>query len=170
LYELTVPQLTKMLHNLSHCLDRAAAFAESKKFDSGVLLRSRLAPDQFDLIRQVQIACDNAKNGVARLTGTTAPNHEDNEKTLEELKARIDKAIAFVRSVPQEAFLGASARHCSQPRWAEKYLTGDEYVVQYLLPNFYFHVTTAYAILRHNGVELGKKDFLGELPYKAPAA
>ena len=167
LYELTVIQFSKMLTNLDLILDKAAAYAEAKKFNSEVLLNARLAPDQFHLIRQVQIACDTVKFGVARLTGKTAPVHEDNETSLAELKARIHDVLAFLSSMSPQDFEGAKERSISQPRWEGKYLTGFEYAVQHAVPNLYFHITTAYAILRHNGVDLGKKDYLGAMPFKS---
>ena len=167
-YELTVVQFTKALNNLNAILDKGAAYAESKKIDVSVLLNSRLAPDQFNLIRQVQIACDTAKLGVARLTGKvdSAPKHADTETTLPELKARIQEVIDYLASFKPEDFAGAADIHVSQPRWEGKYLTGTEFAIQHAIPNIYFHVTTAYAILRHNGVDVGKKDYLGAMPYK----
>lgn len=166
LYEMTVLQFTKMLRNLSHLLDKGAKQAEAKKFEVEVLLNSRLAPDQFNLIRQIQISCDTVKLGVARLTGKEAPKHEDNEKTLADLKARIESVIGYLSTVTANDFKGSEERKISQPRWEGKYLFGQEYLTQHLLPNVYFHITTAYAILRHNGVDIGKKDYLGEMPYK----
>jgi uncharacterized protein len=166
LYELTVVQFSKMLGNLNAMLDKAAAFSETKKFSVDVLLQSRLAPDQFHFIKQVQIACDTAKLGVARLTGKTAPVHEDNESNLAELKKRINEVLEYLATFSAEDFEGAKERHISQPRWEGKYLTGVEFAIQHAIPNMYFHVTTAYAILRHNGVDLGKKDYLGAMPYK----
>lgn len=166
LYELTVVQFAKMLTNLNLMLDKASAYSEAKKFNVEVLLQSRLAPDQFHFIRQVQIACDTAKLGVSRLTGKTAPVHEDNETTLDELKARIKDVIDYLNTFSPQDFEGAKDRHISQPRWEGKYLTGLEFAIQHALPNLYFHVTTAYAILRHNGVDLGKKDYLGAMPFK----
>ncbi|MGB3609456.1 MAG: DUF1993 domain-containing protein [Cellvibrio sp.] len=166
LHELTVVQFSRMLTNLNLLLDKAAASAEARKFKVEVLLQARLAPDQFHFIRQVQIACDTAKLGVARLTGKTAPTHEDNETTLEQLKTRIAETLDYLASVSPQDFAGAEERQVSQQRWEGKYLTGTDYVVQYAVPNFYFHVTTAYAILRHNGVDLGKKDYLGALSFK----
>ncbi len=167
-YDLTVVQFTKMLNNLNSFLDKGAAFAEAKKIDVSVLLNSRLAPDQFNLIRQVQIACDTAKLGVARLTGKveSAPVHPDTETTLPELKARIQSVLDYLAGFSADDFAKAADIHISQPRWEGKYLTGYEFAIQHAVPNIYFHVTTAYAILRHNGVDLGKKDFLGSLPYK----
>jgi hypothetical protein len=170
LHALTITQFTKMLQNLSACLDKAAGFADAKKIDAEVLLNSRLSPDQFHLLRQIQVACDTAKGCAARLTGKDAPAHEDNEKTLADAKSRIEKVVAHLRSYSEKDFAGAEERRVSQPRWAGKSLTGREFALQHAIPNFYFHVTTAYAILRHNGVELGKKDYLGPLPFKEPQA
>ncbi len=168
LYQITCVQFSKMLTNLSAILGKGEAFAESKKIDVSVLLNSRLAPDQFNLIRQVQIACDTAKLGVARLADKVeqAPKHEDNETTLEQLQQRICSVQEYLSSYQASDFEGALARKIYHPRWEGKYLTGEEFTLQYVIPNIYFHVTTAYAILRHNGVDLGKKDYLGVIPYK----
>ena len=166
LYEITVPQFKKMLSNLSRILDKASAHAEAKKFDVAVLLNSRLAPDQFHFTRQVQIVCDTAKLGAARLAGKEAPVHEDKEATLPELKARIESVLGYLNTFSTNDFSGAEERKISQPRWEGKYLTGFEFATQHAIPNLYFHLTTAYAILRHNGVDLGKKDYLGEMPFK----
>lgn len=165
LYQITIPQFTKMLKNLSGLLNKAERHAEAKKFDVEVLLNSRLAPDQFNLIRQIQIACDTAKMGVSRLTGKEAPVHEDKEKTLAELQARIETVLGYLATFSEKDFQGAEERKVSQPRWEGKYLTGWEFAMQHALPNLYFHITTAYAILRHNGVDVGKKDYLGEMPF-----
>lgn len=169
LYDLTVVQFSKMLGNLSGFLEKGAAFAEAKKIDVNVLLNSRLAPDQFNLIRQVQIACDTAKLGVARLTGKleSVPTHPDTETTLAELQARIQSVRDYLAGFSPADFEGFEQRQISQPRWEGKYLTGPEFAIQHAIPNIYFHVTTAYAILRHNGVEVGKKDYLGTMPYKS---
>lgn len=166
IYEMTVPQFIKTLKNLDQILDKAAGFADSKRIEMDVLLSSRLAPDQFNLTRQIQITCDSAKLGVARLIGKEAPVHADNEKTLPELKARIQDVINYLNTIKHEDFVGALERHITQPRWEGKFLTGREYLIQHVMPNIYFHFTTAYSILRHNGVDIGKKDYLGELPYK----
>jgi uncharacterized protein len=166
LYDITVTQYNKMLDNLSRILDKAAQYAETKKFNIDVLLNSRLAPDQFNLIRQVQITCDTAKFGAARICGKEAPSYPDTETTLAELQARIKIVQDYLASFKPEDFVGAEARHVSQPRWEGKYLTGTEFVIQHSLPNIYFHITTAYSILRHNGVDVGKKDFLGNMPLK----
>lgn len=168
LYELTVPQFIKSLKNLDAMLDKAAAHADSKKFDFEVLLQSRLAPDMFNFTRQVQIMCDTAKLCAARLTNKTAPVQEDNEKTFKEIKARIQSVITFLESMKPEDYKNAAEVTITQPRWEGKTLTGEQYVVHHAIPNFYFHMTTAYALLRHNGVEVGKKDFLGPMPYKLP--
>ncbi|MCC7441553.1 MAG: DUF1993 domain-containing protein [Bdellovibrionales bacterium] len=165
MYELLIPQTRKSLAQLSALLDKAAAFAESRKFDVEVLLNTRLAPDQFHLIRQVQIACDTAKLGAARLTGKVPPAHPDTEKTLADLKRRIADTRAYLETIAPEDFKGAEARKITTPRWGTKYLLGREYAIQYVLPNLYFHVMTAYSILRSNGVEVGKNDYLGELPF-----
>ncbi len=168
IYELTVPQFTKMLSNLNVFLEKAAQFADHKKFEMDVLLQSRLAPDQFNFIKQVQIACDTAKLGVSRLTGKQAPAHDDQEKTLPEIRARIESTIAFLKSVNEKDFSGCETKTITTPRWEGKTLTGKEFCIHHVIPNFYFHMTTAYAIFRHNGVDLGKKDFLGALPFAAP--
>lgn len=168
LYDLTVVQFSKMLNNLDAILDKAEQAASAKKYDVSVLLNARLAPDQFNFIRQVQIACDTAKLGVARLAGVadSAPKHADSEATLAELKQRIAETLAYLKTFTPADFTEAAERHISQPRWEGKYLTGLEFALQHAVPNIYFHITTAYAILRHNGVDVGKKDYLGAMPYK----
>jgi hypothetical protein len=166
LYPITIPQFTKMLQNLNRILDKAALYAETKKFEVEVLLNSRLYPDQFNLIKQIQIACDTAKLAASRLTGKDAPVHEDKEKTLPELKNRIEEVLRYLKTFSENDFKGAEERKISQPRWEGKYLSGHEFAIQHAIPNLYFHITTAYSILRHNGVEIGKKDYLGEMPYK----
>ena len=167
-YQLSIVQMSKMLQNLQHILDKAAAFADSKKVDMAVLLNARLAPDQFNLTRQVQIACDTAKLGAARLSNKvdSAPKHADDETTLAELKQRISDTQAYLATFSDADFANAATQHISQPRWEGKYVTGEEFLMQHVLPNIYFHITTAYAILRHNGVDVGKKDYLGAMPYK----
>ena len=154
--------------NLSACLSKGAQHAEAKKFDPEVLVNARLAPDQFPLLRQVQIACDTAKLGVSRLTGKAAPTHDDKEKTLPELQTRIQQTLDYLAGFTAKDFQGAEERKISQPRWEGKWLNGHEYAFHHALPNIYFHVTTAYAILRHNGVDVGKKDYLGAMPYRQP--
>jgi hypothetical protein len=169
LYDQTVPQFLKMLRNLDAMFDKALAHAEAKKFDPAVLLGARLAPDQFDFTRQVQIACDTAKFCVARVTGREAPVHEDIEKTVPELRSRIQRVIVWLSEIGPQDFEGAAERRISQPRWNGRSLSGAEYALQHAIPNFYFHVTTAYAILRHNGVDVGKRDFLGPMPFRESA-
>lgn len=166
LYEMTIPLFTKGLRNLKKILEKGAHAAEAKKYEVDVLLNSRLAPDQFNLIRQVQIACDTAKLCAHRLTGKTAPVHEDKEKSLAEVMSRIDSTLSYLDSFSAADFQGSEEKKITTPRWDGKWMTGTEVVHHHVLPNFYFHVSTAYAILRHNGVDIGKKDYLGEMPFK----
>lgn len=152
------------LTNLDAILDKAAAFAEARKIDPAVLLNSRLAPDMFPLTRQVQIACDFAKGMTARLGGVENPKFDDTETSIAELKARIARVLDFVRSVPEAGFAGSEDREITVPAGPNTYtFKGLPYLVGYALPNFHFHLTTAYAILRHNGVELGKRDYIGQV-------
>lgn len=166
-YHITVPQLIQTLGKVPHWLDKAQKFAEQKKFDVNVLLTARLAPDQFHFTRQVQVVTDNAKGLAARLAGIQPPTFEDNEKTVEELRARIDKTIAFLKTLTPEQFQGAAERTITLPFRPGQGLKGSDYLIAFALPNFYFHATAAYSILRHNGVDLGKTDFLSELPFFA---
>lgn len=166
MYERLIPPATKMLRNLNAILGKAEAFATPKKVDFEVLLQSRLAPDMLPLIKQVQIACDTAKLGSSRLTGKDAPAHADTEKTLPEVRERIQSTISYLESLTAKDFEKASENKITTPRWEGKWLTGEEYLNHHVIPNIYFHVTTAYAILRHNGVDIGKKDYLGEMPFK----
>jgi hypothetical protein len=168
IYPVAIIQFSKMLGNLARILDKASAHAQAKKFDSDVLLQSRLSPDQFTLMRQIQVACDTAKLAAARLADKEqdAPAHADDEKNLAEITARINSVIAYLASFKAADFDGAAQRRITQPRWKGKSLSGDEFLIEHATPNLYFHITTAYAILRHNGIEVGKKDFLGELPFK----
>lgn len=162
MYSASVPVFVSMLGNLVKWIDKAEAHAQAKKFDTSVYLATRLAPDMLPLIRQVQIACDSAKFCMARLAGVEAPKHEDNEASLADLKARIAKTLAFVRSMQADQVAGSEDRDINVPRRdGVLVMKGEAYLKHYALPNFYFHVTTAYALLRHNGVELGKADYLG---------
>ncbi len=162
IYQVSVPVFLNMLANLSKILDKAAAHAEAKKIDPSVLLGYRLAPDMFSLTRQVQIASDHAKRGAARLAGAEPPAYEDNEASFAELKARIDKTAAFIKSLTPAQFEGAESREITLKLGGEpRKVLGEAYLLQNALPNFFFHVTTAYAILRHCGVDLGKGDYLG---------
>ena len=171
IHAIVVTQSTKMLNNLLAILSEAEKFAAEKKVDFAVLLQARLAPDQFSLVQQIRTACDTAKLGAARLAGLDkdAPVHADTEQTLAEIRARIDSVIAWLAGFTPESFAGAAERRITQPRWNGKTLSGQEFLVQHVIPNFYFHVTTAYAILRHNGVAIGKKNYLGDLPYRDAA-
>lgn len=167
MYEMTVPPSIKALRNLSHCLEKAAAFADSKKAQMETLLNARLAIDQFPLTRQIQIACDTAKIGAGRLTGVTPPVHEDKETTLAEVQSRIHSTISFLETLNKDNYKEAASRKISNPRfWENKWMTGEEFAQHHLLPNLYFHVTTAYSIMRHYGVEVGKQDYLGQMPFK----
>jgi len=162
MYDTLVPTANRMLGNLSSILDKAEAFAAAKKIDGSVLLNSRLAPDMFPLTRQVQIASDMTKGAAARLSGTEIPKYDDNETTIAELKARIAKTLAFVNSIDAAKYAGSDERDVTlQARTGDRHFKGLNYLRDYVLPNVYFHVTSAYAILRHNGVELGKNDFIG---------
>ena len=162
MHSASVPIFVKMLGNLSVWLDTAEAHALAKKFDVAVLLGSRLAPDMLPLTRQIQIACDSAKFCVARLAGGDAPKFEDVETTVAELKERLTKTIAYVQSVPAAQLDGTEDKDIEVPsRGAEPLkFNGEAYLKHFVLPNFFFHVTTVYALLRHNGVALGKRDFL----------
>jgi uncharacterized protein len=155
------------LNALSGVLDKAAAFTAAKKVDPAVLLAWRLAPDMFALARQVQVACDQAKNGAARLAGTEAPKFEDNETTLEQLKERIAKTVAYIKALDAKAIDASADREITFPLGSAKgQMMGGDYLNHFVLPNFYFHLTAAYAIVRHCGVEIGKRDFLGGIPIK----
>jgi hypothetical protein len=158
----SVPVFQHMLRNLSHILDKGQASAEARKFDPSVLANARLAPDMLPFTKQIQIACDGAKNGVARIAGVEAPKFEDNETTFPELKARIEKTLDFLATVPQAKLQGTEDKEITFPVGRDKTrtMTGQAYLTTWVLPNFFFHVTTAYALLRHNGVDLGKADYL----------
>lgn len=163
MHSASVPVFVRMLKNLSAILDKAEQHAEARKFDVAVLLGSRLAPDMLPFTRQVMIACDSAKFAVSRLSGVDAPSFPDTEKTIAELRERIAKTIEYVQSVPAEKVNGTEDKPVSVPIRGMEPLqfTGESYLKHHALPNFLFHVTTAYALLRHNGVQLGKADFLG---------
>jgi hypothetical protein len=158
----SVPVFQHMLRNLSHILDKGQASAEARKFDPSVLANARLAPDMLPFTKQIQIACDGAKNGVARIAGVEAPKFEDNETTFPELKARVQKTLDFLATVPEAKLQGTEDKEITFPVGRDKTrtMTGQAYLTTWVLPNFFFHVTTAYALLRHNGVDLGKADYL----------
>ncbi len=161
-----VAEFAKILRNLDAWLVKATAYAESKKFDANVLMQARLAPDAFPLGRQIGAACDQAKFTVAYLTGTKAPSHPDTETTIAEIRARIASCLEFVESIGGAAYDGAADRRVSPGFLRGKWLSGADYLTEFATPNFYFHATMAYAILRHNGVELGKLEYIGSLPIR----
>ena len=163
MYQASVPMLKRMLDNLAGVLEKAAAHAEAKKIDPAVLIASRLYPDMFALARQVQVATDTAKGCAARLAGSEIPKYEDNEATFPELLARIKKTVAFLDTFKPDQIDGTEDKSITlQLRSGDLSFTGMSYLLNFALPNFYFHVTTAYDVLRHNGVEIGKMDFLGK--------
>jgi uncharacterized protein len=163
----SIPAFEIGLKALAAVLDKAEAYAEAKKIDPAVLLSTRLFPDMFALTRQVQSACDQAKNGGARLSGIEPHRFEDNEKTLAELKARIARTIAYVETLDAKKIDASADREITFPLGPSKgHMKGADYLNHFVLPNFYFHLATAYDILRHCGVEIGKRDFLGTIPMK----
>jgi hypothetical protein len=163
MYEASVPVFKQLLVALDGNLAKAETHATEKKIEADALLRARLFPDMFELVRQVQIACDFARSVPARLVGMDVPAYDDNETSFADLRARIARTLAFAASLDASAFDGSEKREIvlrpGTPK--EKRLTGKAYLLNYGLPQFFFHVTTAYALLRHNGVEIGKKDFMG---------
>ena len=164
MYDASIPVLARFLRALDRILDKAQAHADRKNFDSAVLVQSRLAPDMFPFARQVQIACDMAKFCAARLTGTEAPRHEDGEATVAELKARIAKTLDYLEGVKPAAFEGSETRDVNLkfPNGMSLDFKGADYLFGFIWPNFHFHMATAYDILRHNGVELAKSDYLAQ--------
>jgi hypothetical protein len=164
LYDLSIPVFTLSLSNLSAILDKAASYSEAKKIDPKVMAQSRLIADMLPLSAQIQIACDTAKGAAARLAGVEAPKHEDNETTLAELKARVGKTLDFIKGIKPEQLQGAESREIvlQFPNATLKF-NGKNYLANFVIPNLFFHVTMAYALLRKNGVDLGKRDFLGPI-------
>jgi uncharacterized protein len=164
LYDVSIPVFTLSLSNLGVILDKAAGHAESKKIDAKVLPATRLIVDMLPLSSQIQIACDTAKGAAARLAGIEVPKHADTETTIDELKARVAKTLDFIKTVKREQLEGAETREIvlQFPQSTLKF-TGVNCLTNFVLPNFFFHVTTAYALLRKNGVDLGKRDFLGQI-------
>jgi len=164
LYQSSIPVFLRVLNNLKGVLAKGAAHAQARKIDDAAFMQARLFPDMFPLTGQVQIATDMARAGAARLTGGEPPKMEDNEATFAELIARVEKTIAYVQSVTEAQFEGADSRTITRPvRGQPKIFTPVNYLQQFILPNLYFHSTTTYALLRHNGVEVGKADFIGAL-------
>ena len=160
-----IQQCAQSVENLQACLNKAEQYAAGKRFDVDVLLVSRLAPDQHNLIYQIQSACDYVKNAAAKLSGQPSPTHEDAEKTIHELRERIRKTIAFVEGVKEKQYEGGSERIVGVSWAPGKTLTGRDYLLQIAIPNVFFHITTAYSILRHNGVDVGKMDYLGKIDW-----
>ena len=162
MYQASVPVFIRMLGNLSNLLTKAAASAEARKIDANVLITARLSPDMFALARQVQIASDSAKSGGALLAGVEVPSFPDTETTFEELQARIVKTVDFLKGLTADQIDGSEERTVTlKMRTGDMNFPGQTYLLNFVLPNFYFHLATAYGILRHNGVEIGKMDFLG---------
>ena len=171
IHAIVVTQFAKMLNNLLAILAEAEKFATEKQIDVGILLQSRLSPDQFSLVQQIRTACDTAKLGAARLADRErdVPVHADSEQTLTEVRARIESVIVYLKGFNTDAFARSAEHRITQPRWNGKTLSGQEFLIQHVIPNFYFHVSTAYAILRHKGVAIGKKNYLGDMPYRDAA-
>ncbi len=163
LYEASVPQMKKTLENLDRWIELGVAHAKNKSFEPDVLLQSRLAPDQWPLVRQIQSACDAAKFAAARLSGKEAPKHPDEEKTVAEIRQRITSTVQYLGSFGEKDFADASNRNIDLPFLEGNTILGKDYLNEMALPNFYFHVVTSYAILRHDGVQVGKRDFIGSL-------
>lgn len=160
IYTYTVPMFIKLLGGLKTLVTKARDAAKEKGVADGEMLNDRLAPDMFPLVRQIQIACDNAKGATARLAAVEPPTFEDNEERFDQLLARIDATVDFIKSVPESAFVEAAGRKITMPYFPGKYFTGFDYAREYAIPNFLFHVVTAYAIIRKNGVAIGKADFM----------
>ena len=164
MYQASVPVFTRMMNNLATILEKAAAHAEARKIDPAVLLNSRLFPDMFALSRQVQIVSDTAKGCAARLAGLEPPKYEDNEASFPELITRLKKTVDFLNTVSAEQIDGSEDKTITVPmRSGPLTFAGMPYLLGFAMPNFYFHLTTAYDILRHNGVEIGKMDYLGQV-------
>ena len=162
-----VPVFEAGLNALGGVLDKTAAFAAAKKIEPSVLLNWRLAPDMFTLARQVQVACDHAKNGAARLAGVEPPKFEDNETTIEQLKERLAKTVAYLKTLDGKAIDASAEREVTFPLGPGKgHMSGSDYLNHFVLPNFYFHLTAAYAVARRCGVEVGKRDFMGARPIR----
>ena len=165
IYQFTVPVFAKSLKALDGLLGKAQEFVASGKITEEALLNDRLAPDMFPFVKQVQVACDNAKGACARLSGTEIVSHADEEKTLAELRERIAKTLAIVNVTTEESFKDAATQKITISYFPGKFMTGFDYAREYAIPNFYFHVTTAYALMRKMGMEIGKADYMGGLPF-----
>ena len=160
---ITVENTSRQLKNLSEILSKAAVYCAERKINEQVLAESRLFPDMYTLAKQVQVACDMSKFAVARLTGSQAPSFEDTETTLTELQQRISKTVKYIESMPEAAFVGCENRTITLPWRPEQPMNPEVYLIDFVIPNVLFHVTTAYNILRHNGVVIGKADFVGAI-------
>lgn len=167
MYYEAIGQMKKQLGQLNKWMDAAAEFARSKSLESSTILGTQLAPDQYAFLRQVQSTCDVAKLLASLLSGKEPPSHPDTEKTLEDLQARVNAVIAYLDGFSPSDFDGAAERVVTRPHWEGKVMSGAEYFLQAAVPNFFFHLTHSYAILRHIGVPLGKRDYLGALPLRA---
>ncbi len=163
IHQQTAQQFSSILSNVLRFIDKAEEHAKAKNFDAQVFVNQRLAPDMYPFVKQIQVATDNAKNGTARLAGKEPPKYDDNEKSIEEIRERLKKTIAYLGTFKADDFRGAEDRRVTLPWAPEKHMVGGEYLVQLLIPNFYFHVMAAYAILRNGGVDVGKTDFIGNI-------
>jgi hypothetical protein len=168
MYYETLRQFKKQLGQLDKWLEAAHAFAKEKSFEPDLFLGFRLSPDQFAFARQVQTACDTAKLAASRLSGKDAPKQDDSEKTIAELRARVASVVSYLDGFTASDFEAAATREITQPRWEGKVMSGADYFLEHATPNFFFHLSHAYAILRHNGVNIGKRDYLGPLTFRTP--
>jgi uncharacterized protein len=168
MYLQTIRQMKKQLGQLDTWLEKAAAHAEAKKFDPAIYATLRLAPDQLPFSAQILIACDTAKLGASRITGKEAPVQADTEKSIDEFRARVKSIVDYLDGFTDEDFASVAERTVTQPRWEGKIMSANDYFVEHVVPNFFFHLSHAYAILRHNGVPLGKRDYLGKLSQRMP--
>jgi len=162
-FHVIVLEMRKLLHNMDGWFEKAKAHAAAKKFDANLLLQTRIAPDMFPLVRQVQAACDSAKFAAARTAGKDPPAHADTEQSIDDVRARIATVVAYLETFKASDFDGAEKRTISNPRWEGKTMTAPDYFVEHAVPNFFFHLSMVYALLRHNGVDVGKRDYLGQL-------
>ena len=161
-------QFKKQLGQLDKWLEAAQSFAKEKAFDADLFLGFRLSPDQFAFARQIQTACDTAKLAASRLSGKDAPKQDDSEKTIADLRARVASVVSYLDGFTASDFSGAATSEVTQARWEGKVMSGADYFLEHAMPNFFFHLSHAYAILRHNGVNIGKRDYLGPLTFRTP--
>lgn len=169
MYHPFVPQMTKMLSNMNNFLDKAMQHAEQKKYDANLLLQTRLAPDQYPLAKQIQMSCDFVKGTAARLAGKEIPKHADTETTIPQLRERLQKVVSYLATFKAEDFHGWEDRRVDMFYLPGNTLSGYEYLHEFAMPNIYFHITTAYSILRNQGVDVGKGDYIGKLHFKTKA-